>query len=133
MRIKISLFKDKVLLYAILLSAVWHVFWLSSVSVVVVPKQAKQVKFSGVSFLGAMPDRSPIRVSAVPHERTAPEKRYLADIGALSARMAAVSARDSYTDAGLGDEALPADDEGLDSLAIAAIDTQKLEPGRDFD
>ena len=133
MKLKISLFKDKVLIAAILFSAMWHIFWLSSVSVVVVPKAAKQIKFSGVSFLGPILDRGVLKVSVEPHEHTILEKRYLEDMEGISARMVTASSDYNYTEPALNNWVYSVNDEDWAKITVASIDEQKIEPGRNID
>lgn len=133
MNIKIKISKDRVFIYAILFSAIWHIFWISSVSVVVVPKAERKVKFSGVSFLGPILDKGILKVSVEPRERTVLEKRYLADIERLSLRMVDITANDNYAQVGLNEGAYSVNDEEWAALTIASIDTQKIEPGRDIE
>lgn len=133
MNIKIKLSKDRVFICAILFSAIWHIFWISSVSVVVVPKAEIKVKFSGVSFLGPILDRGILKVNVEPRERTVLEKRYLADIERLSSRMVDITANDNYAETGLNEGAYSVNDGEWAALTIASIDTQKIEPGRDIE
>lgn len=131
MDIKIKIFKDRVFIYAILFSAIWHIFWISSVSVVVAPKEERKVKFSGVSFLGPILDKGILKVSVEPRERTVLEKRYLADIERLSLRIVDITANDNVKD-GLIEGASSVNDDEWAALTIASIDTQKIEPPRDI-
>ncbi|OGW77755.1 MAG: hypothetical protein A3I73_04810 [Omnitrophica bacterium RIFCSPLOWO2_02_FULL_45_16] len=128
MNIKIKISKDRVFIYAILFSAIWHVFWISSVSVVVVPEAERKVKFSGVSFLGPILERGILKVSIEPHERTVLEKRYLADIERLSRRMIDITAKDNYAGDGLNEGAYSVNGEEWIALTVASINTQKIEP-----
>jgi hypothetical protein len=130
MNTKSLLFKDKILMFAILFSAVWHLFWLSALTVVVVPKDAKPTKFSSVSFLGPILEESMLKVSSVVHDRSIPEKRYLSEIENSSALIREKAAPDAYTEAGLdaGTDIFETD-EMLTALAISAIDGNKMEPG----
>ena len=130
MNIKI---RDRVFVFAILFSAIWHIFWLSAFTVVVVPKFKKPVKFSSVSFLGPILDRSVLNVDVKPHESTAQEARYLESMGSGNLFLSA-------DDTMLRANALPAfdmlsaaDEEEFTALAISKIDTNKVEPGRDVD
>ena len=99
MNTKSLLFKDKVLIFAILFSAVWHLFWLSALTVVVVPKDTKPPKFSSVSFLGPILDESVLAVSAVRHERSVLEKRYLSSIENSSVLIGQKAGPNGYTEA----------------------------------
>ena len=132
MKLKISLFKDKVLLFAILFSAIWHIFWLSAFKVVVVPKVNKSVKFSNVSFLGPILDKGAFSVGMGAHDRSASEKKYLASIEAPSALAGENISRDDYVLPPFYAN-IPGNDDKFISLAVSRIDTDKIEPGRDID
>ncbi|MCM8761061.1 MAG: hypothetical protein NC938_02270 [Candidatus Omnitrophica bacterium] len=71
----------KILFLALLVSLVWHLFWLSAVKVVSSGESAKAVKFSKVSFLGPILTRVGMEVRAHPAARSKPEKRFLKVIG----------------------------------------------------
>ena len=73
---KINFSQYKFLFIAILISLVWHVFWLSTIKIVVKPGRARQVKFSRVSFLGPILGGG-MMVAVEPKERTLLEKRYM--------------------------------------------------------
>ncbi|MCX5668316.1 MAG: hypothetical protein NTY34_08465 [Candidatus Omnitrophica bacterium] len=122
--------KDRVLLSAILFSAVWHLFWLSALTVVVVPKDTKPPKFSSVSFLGPILETIILEVSSAVHERSIPEKRYLSEIENSSALIMEKAGPDAYTqaDLGAGTDIFEAD-EMLTALVISAIDGNKMDPG----
>lgn len=134
MKIREILFKDKILLYAILLSAAWHIFCISAVKVVVVPKMSRPVKFSGVAFLGPILDKGSLQMGVTSHERSASEKRAMD----FALTLPAVFENEEYglpdrSKPWVGDRALTARDESLTALAIEAIDTPKMNPGRDVD
>jgi hypothetical protein len=121
---------SRVLLSALIFSAVWHLFWLSALTVVVVPKDTKPPKFSSVSFLGPILGRSMLKVSSAAHERSIPEKRYLSEIENSSTLIKEKAGLDAYTEADLdaGTDIFESD-ETLTSLAVSAIDGDKMEPG----
>ena len=108
----------------------WHIFWLSALTVVVAPGDTKPPKFSSVSFLGPILEESMLKVSSAAHERSIPEKRYLSDIENSSFLMREKAGPDAYTEAGLdaGTDIFESD-EILTGLAISAIDGDKMEPG----
>ncbi|MCX5666033.1 MAG: hypothetical protein NT036_03160 [Candidatus Omnitrophica bacterium] len=122
--------RDRVLLSAILFSAIWHLFWLSALTVVVVPKDTKPPKFSSVSFLGPILETSMLGVSSVAHERSIPEKRYLSEIEDPSVLIGDRADPDAYIEAGFdaGTDIFRSD-ETLTALAVSAIDGDKIEPG----
>jgi len=122
--------RDRILLSAFVVSVVWHLFWLSALTVVVVPKDTKPPKFSSVSFLGPILETSMLEVSSEVHERSIPEKRYLSEIEKVAVVTGESAASEVYTEAGLDigiDIAAP--DEIVMELAIASIDGNKMEPG----
>jgi len=117
----------RVLLSALIFSAVWHLFWISTLTVVVVPKDAKPPKFSSVSFLGPILGESILKVSSAVHERSIPEKRYLSEIEKL---ITSRSDLDIYAESDLdvGTDIFESD-KILTDLAILAIDGDKMDPG----
>lgn len=119
--------KNRVLLSAIIFSAVWHLFWLSALTVTVVPKDTKPPQFSSVSFLGPILDQSISVVSSAIGERSREEKRYLNEIGRVSE---VINDKTTYagTDSG-GAPDLFDSDEIFSGLAVSAIDGDKIEPG----
>lgn len=61
---------------AILISLIWHLFWLSAVRVVTKPSKREQVKFSKVSFLGPILQRGAIDLRVRPRPKSFLEERY---------------------------------------------------------
>ena len=122
--------RDRVLLSALIFSAIWHLFWISALTVVIMPKDTKPPKFSSVSFLGPILEASMLRVSSAVHERSVPEKRYLSEIENSSAFAWEKADPDVYTEADpdAGTDIFGSD-EALTGLAISAIDGNKMEPG----
>ena len=108
----------------------WHLFWLSALTVVVVPKDTKPPKFSSVSFLGPILEESVLKVSSAVHERSTLEKRYLSEIENSSAFIREKAVPDAYTEVDLnaGTDIFESD-EMLTGLAVSAIDGNKIEPG----
>jgi hypothetical protein len=122
--------KDRILLSALIFSVIWHLFWLSALTVVIVPRDARPPKFSSVSFLGPILEQSAFRVSSAAHERTAPENRYLSGVMSSSAIAGQRQGPDCYAEAGLNAGAdMPEPEGGVTGLAIPAIDGEKIEPG----
>jgi hypothetical protein len=132
MKTKINIFKDRVLISAILFSAIWHTFWLSAFTVIVVPKVEKTVKFSNVSFLGPILEKGVLNVNVKAHERTSLENSYLTSI---ATQPALKEKRPLYDDHVLPplDIISCGNDERLTALAVDKIDTDKIEPGREMD
>jgi len=71
-----NIFKYRILILALGVSLLWHLFWLSAVKIVSAPKQHAPVKFSKVSFLGPFLERGAINLRVQPKERAFLEKRY---------------------------------------------------------
>lgn len=130
MNIKSLVIKDKILIFAILFSAAWHLFWMSALTVEIVPKDTRPPKFSSVSFLGPILEQSVLGVNSAVYERSDIEKRYLLEIKDSFALMIEKSDLNGYAEAGLdaGTDILE-HDETLTSLAISAIDGDKMDPG----
>lgn len=76
MTVKIELSKYRVLMIAILLSFVWHIFWLSAIKVTSSSGRINTVKFSKISFLGPILTRSPIEARVEPKDKSFLENRY---------------------------------------------------------
>lgn len=80
MIIKLPIFRDKIFIIAIIFSVVWHIFWLSIVTVVITPEAKAPVRFSRVSFLGPLLGRGVIEARLMPKERSFLEERYLESV-----------------------------------------------------
>ena len=83
MDIKLKISLPRIFILAIFLSFLWHIFWLSIIKVVVIPNRTEPVKFSKVSFLGPILERSAIELRVEPKDRSFLEKRYLSAIKKL--------------------------------------------------
>ena len=84
-----KIFKDEsygVFIIAILASLLWHLFWLSTISIVSNPDNTRPVKFSKVSFLGPLLGKGAMEFQARPKERSFLEKRYLKMVNSLPVR-----------------------------------------------
>jgi len=120
--------RDRVLVSAILFSAIWHLFWLSALTVVVVPKDVRPLKFSSVSFLGPILEDNMLRVGVVVHERSIFEKRYLSEIKSSSLLIREGEDPDLYAKTGIDIVTDPEFEKMITKLAILSIDGNKLEP-----
>jgi hypothetical protein len=121
---------DRVLLSALGFSIIWHLFWLSALTVVVIPKDVMPTKFSSVSFLGPILAQSMLEVSSAVHERSLPEKRYISEMGGLPDTASGNAGPDTYVEASLdAGTDLFEYDEIFTGFAISAIDGSKMEPG----
>jgi len=124
----IALSKYRILIFAIILSFVLHLFWLSVVRVVVAPQGPRPVKFSRVSFLGPLLTKTATEVRIAERPRSFLEERYnalagdLPDTEATTGHEAAIS----YDNA---QRPLSKSDDKIVSLIDAAISGRKLEPG----
>lgn len=105
---KTYIFKDRIFIFAIFLSLVWHVFWLSIITVTVTPDHAKPIKFSRVSFLGPILERGALEVRIKPKEPSFLEKRYLSGIGNISTQKISTPGRK---------DAWPAEDLNIKNIA----------------
>jgi hypothetical protein len=76
-----ALSKYRVLIFAIFLSFVLHLFWLSAVRVVAAPQGPRPVKFSRVSFLGPLLTKTATEVRITQRPRSFLEERYNALAG----------------------------------------------------
>ena len=77
MKVKMALLKNRVFVIAILVSAGWHIFWMSAVKVVMAPKDASAVKFSKISFLGPILGKGALEVRFETGERSLLERKFL--------------------------------------------------------
>ena len=115
-----------ILLAAIAVSLLWHIFWLSALKIVSSPLRKEAVNFSKVSFLGPILSRVSMEVRAAPAAQSLLERRYhrLAEPAQAKhdeASAGSGSERDSYGPAKKVDMRL--------SLAIdEAVSVDKLEP-----
>lgn len=78
--IKFRVLKDRVFISAVLVSIVWHIFWMLAIKVVVVPTKTEPIRFSKVSFLGPILGRSVPELRIEPKKQTFLEKRYIRKI-----------------------------------------------------
>ena len=113
---------------AILLSFVWHIFWLSAVNIIVMPNRTKAVKFSRVSFLGPLLTKGVMEITAKPKEQSFLEKRYVSLFDNIADKQPAMTnivyAGYYEEDAGL----LSSEDEKLKGLIDDSVSGPKLEP-----
>ena len=128
----LKIFRDegwRVFMLAILASLVWHLFWLSTITIVSDPANARSVKFSKVSFLGPLLGNGGMGLQARPRERSFLEIRYLD-----RARSPEQSPESAIMAAGAyeaGDDSYRMRDEKMTTLIDEALDGEKLEPSRE--
>lgn len=82
MIIKSNLLKDRIFIFAILLSLACHLFWFTAVKIIA-PKKTTPVRFSKVSFLGPILTRGAIDLRVAQKTRSFLETRYLKTVNAL--------------------------------------------------
>lgn len=122
------MFKEKALAAAVIISAVWHLFWLSAITVVSSPGAGPRTKFSKVSFLGPILETATAQVQAAPSERSLLEKRYFDGVVRAAHRPVVPPEEKSRPE-----EALQADfyilkDGKLSELIRSAVGESRVEP-----
>jgi len=128
----IKIFKDegwRIFALAVFASFLWHLFWMSAITVVSRPDRAGHVKFSKVSFLGPLLGKGDMGLQARPKEGSFLEKRYL-ELDRLSYFPAAITspAMDDFEpDTG----AYRSRDENMVILIEDALGADKAEPPYD--
>lgn len=75
--------RNRILIFAVLVSLAWHVLWLSTIKIVA-PTVREPVKFSKVAFLGPILDRGVMEVRVGQRERSFLENRYLSLMQSVS-------------------------------------------------
>ena len=123
MRIGAFIARNKIIFLAIGGSLVWHLFWLSSITIVA-PTVRAPVHFSRVSFLGPVMGQGMTEVRVGPRERTLLEARHLQRLGRTAAPLARAPER-PVTRAGTS----IAVERRLTSLVDTAVSGEKLNPG----
>lgn len=68
--------QNRIFFIAIVVSLIWHGFWLSTLTIVA-PVTKEHVKFSKVAFLGPILDRGVMEVRVKARERSFLENRYI--------------------------------------------------------
>ena len=124
------MFKDegwRIFALAILASVIWHLFWLSTITIVSNPANTRSVKFSKVSFLGPLLGKGGMELQAQPKERSFLEMRYLGQSRRLAQipGQAIATAADKYEG---GNDAYHLRDEKMTALIDDALSGEKLEP-----
>ena len=127
-KIAAKIFKDegyRVFIIAIFASLLWHLFWISTITIVAKPDNAHQIKFSKVSFLGPLLGGGAMELQARPKERSFLEKRYLDAVSRLSTEpmAGANTAIERYEDK---DEAYRLRDERMTSAIDDALAGDKI-------
>ena len=132
MNFRIRMFADRIFVIAIIASAVWHVFWLSIVTVVSTPKESGVVKFSKVSFLGPILERGALEVRIEPSQRSFLEKRHL-DLVESGITAHNVPVNDGPIKEPSGKDFFVLSDGKLFGLIKEAVTASKLEPAYDME
>ena len=130
LKIPSKLFKDesyRIFMFAILISLVWHLFWLSTITIVSKPEGASSLKFSKVSFLGPLLGNSTMELQARPKERSFLENRYADAVNHLSGNPEPEFGlfADRYES---GNDAYHLRDERLTASIDDALSGEKFEP-----
>ncbi len=116
------MFKDRILIIAIVISVVWHIFWIS-ITTIVAPKERRPIKFSRVSFLGPILERGALEVRLEPRERSFLEKHYLSGISGHDVKPNISDQQILYIK-----DFSYSHDEGLVDLIEEAVNSSKTEP-----
>jgi len=122
------MFKEKAFAAAVIVSAVWHIFWLSAITVVSSPGHGARVKFSNVSFLGPILETAPVEVRATPAERSLLERRYLDIVGKAAARQKMPQAGRPGPEETTETDYYALKDGKLTELIRSAVGEERLEP-----
>lgn len=85
-----------ILALAVLISFVWHIFWLSNITIVSGSRRIEHVKFSRVSFLGPILGKGAMELRAEPKPMSFLEKRYKRAASDLAAPMGLVKTTNLY-------------------------------------
>jgi hypothetical protein len=116
---------------AILVSLLWHLFWLSTITIVSRPDSSRHVKFSKVSFLGPLLGKGAMELQARPKERSFLEMKYLGTFSRLSQQPDRTYAASVNTYENNG--AYHSRDETMTALIDDALSGEKLEPFYDME
>lgn len=119
--------KYRILILAIFLSFVMHLFWLSAVRVVVAPQGSRQVKFSRVSFLGPLLTKTATEVRIAERPRSFLEERYNALAG-VPAGNEVIAGRNSAISYDNTQRSFSKTEEKIVLLVDGAVSGRKLEP-----
>ena len=117
----------RILALAVLVSLLWHLFWLSAIKIVVREPKNGPVKFSGVSFLGPVFERGAMNLKVQPRERVFLEKRYFDRLIKLPDGPGA-RAEFSYVRDEAGSKPDISGDKRLAAMVDEALGSSKLEP-----
>ena len=121
-RIGAFIARNKIIVLAIGGSLLWHLFWLSSITIVA-PTVRVPVRFSRVSFLGPVMGQGMTEVRMGPREWTLLEARHLRRLGSVSSPAAGTPERSAT---GAGTSAVV--EKRLISLVDTAVSGEKITP-----
>lgn len=122
-----GILRDRIFVSALLLSAAWHIFWLSSVKVIVMPEKSGVAKFSKVSFLGTILEKGVLEVRVGAGQRSFLEKRYLDMVERYALAIEGPGRRKAMSPA-RGKDFYNLSDNRLSGFIRNAINDSKLEP-----
>ena len=83
----LKIFKNegyRIFAIAIFASFLWHIFWMSTITIVSRPDNLRPVKFSKVSFLGPLLGKGAMELRIAPKEHSFLEKRYISEANRLA-------------------------------------------------
>ncbi len=76
--------RNRVLVISIVAAAIWHLFWISAIKVVIIPEDLKVVKFPKISFLGPVIGGRVLEIRTTLRPRSSLEKRLAKYTGELA-------------------------------------------------
>lgn len=120
--------KNRILIIAVAVSIVLHIFWLSVVKVVFVPSKTRSGKFSKVSFIGPILESGMFEVRIEPRQRDFLERRYLKSVEGLPAAPSEAWMQNPYTRGSADTQFTRINDAQLTELIADAVSGPKLEP-----
>jgi len=132
MIIKIGLSKYRILMLAIAISFLWHMFWLFAIKIVDRPSQIETVKFSQVSFLGPILGGRGFGLRIKPQDRSFLEKKYFNSIGNI-ANASQVRMPPAQLRYDADKSSFRPNDRMISSYVRQSLESQKIEPDNSGD
>lgn len=123
--------ENRILLVAVVFSAIAHFFWISVVGVVTESSRAGPIKFSNISFLGPISSKAGFELKVKPKNASFLEKRYRRKVAVFSVsnKISPVYPAGQHD----GDRSEDYENSGvLTSLIEEALGASKLEPPNSF-
>lgn len=122
MTVKTFLSKNRIFILAVVFSLGLHLFWISSIKIVMKSGYSGPVKFSKVSFLGPVYTAGSVELKAPPKEISFLEKRYRARIADMPAPAVVSGFSAPEGSAGTADDKIA-------SIIGEVLEESKSEPG----